>query len=347
MGSELRKIWRNMLNMNFSSDFSVVIQGKVFGKPGEGRSEQLTMQCISSVRNHLPECQIILSTWEGTDVSHLEVDQVIFSEDPGAVEFTDVYPGYLNNNNRQILSTYSGLKAASRKYAIKMRGDCLLTSTDFVKYLKAYPRSYRFKFFRQRVVIPTLYSRNPRRIAMLFHPSDIFQVGLLADLLDLWDIPLQPEPETTRGIPATKRILNHSLYGSHYRMKMGAEQYIWYACAKKFGLDLELKFFSQLPIRKIRNSEFSVINNFVIVDPFFIGVQLPERILNQRSDHDLYTHQEWVELANRYANTTTPILDELLLITQVYANNWKNISIRGFNKIIRDSKKLGSKVISK
>jgi hypothetical protein len=332
--------------MSFSNDYSVVIQGRVFGKPGDVSSEQLTMHCITSVRKHLPDCEIILSTWEGTDVSHLNFDKIVFSHDPGGVPFTDLHPNFLNNNNRQIVSTFNGLKAATKKYAIKMRGDCLLTSTDFKNYFKEYPRSSQFKFLKQRVVIPTLYSRNPRRIAMLFHPSDLFQVGLLEDLMDLWDIPLQPEPQMTRGVPAEKRIINHSLKGYFYRMKMGSEQYIWYACAKKHGLDLELKYYSQLPLKKIRDSEFSLINNFVVADSADIGVQLPARIADNHLDYDLYTHEEWLNLAQRYASTTTPKIDEMVLIAQVYANNWRNISSRGFNKVIRDSKKLGHKVLN-
>jgi hypothetical protein len=332
--------------MNSSNDFSVVIQGKIFGKPGEDASEQLTMKCILSVKAHLPNAEIILSTWEGTDVSHLGFDKVVFSKDPGAIPFTDLNPSYLNNNNRQIVSTINGLRASSKKYAIKMRGDCLITSTDFMNFLAEYPRSSKFKFLKQRIVIPTLYSRNPRRIAMLFHPSDIFQVGLLEDLISLWDIPMQPEPETTRGVPASKRILNHSLAGNFFRMKMGSEQYIWYSCAKKHGLDLELKYFSQLPLSKIRNSEFSVINNFLIADSDQIGVQLPAKLLSQRFDYDLYTHSEWIKLSNRYAYTTTPKLDELELIARVYVNNWRNISSRAFNKITRDSRILANRVLN-
>lgn len=321
-------------------DFSVVVQGKVFGKAGNVNEEHLTDKCIKSIRALLPNAEIIISTWEGTDVSYLKCDKVVFSRDPGAIAFSDLYPNHFNNNNRQIVSTCNGLKAATRTYAIKMRGDCMLLNTSFFDYfLKEYPRSTKYRFLKERIVIPTKYSRNPRRIAMLFHPSDLFQMGLLEDLVDLWAIPLQPEPEMTRGVAANKRIINHSLQGNHYRMKMGSEQYLWYAFVKQKGLDLELKYFSQLPVSKIFKAEFSIINNFVIADASQIGVLLPKKIIDDYDDKDLYTHQEWLNLSKKYGRSKISKFEELLLISQVYINNWKMIGRRIIGFIKRRSKR--------
>lgn len=315
------------------SDFSIVIQGKIFGSPYENHEKQLTLNCIESIRTFLPGAEIILSTWEGSDVSHLPFDKVIFNHDPGAIAYSIYQPQFLNNNNRQIVSTYNGLKAAGRKYAIKMRGDCKLLNSDFLNYLIDYPRSPKYKFFEQRIVIPTVYSRNPRRIAQLMHPSDIFQVGLLEDLLQLWSIPLQPEPETSRAIPIEKEILNNNLDSRYFRMKFGAEQYIWYAFAKSRGLDLEIKYYSNIPASKILPSEMSVINNYIIVEPEKLGVLLPER-MTRNKDSNLYTHQEWQELAKKYAAGVS-IFFKIGLIAQVYSNNIKSILTRAVNKLFR------------
>ena len=46
-----------------TSDITVVVQGAVV--------QVLTQQVLQSVRAYLPQAQIILSTWENTDVSGL------------------------------------------------------------------------------------------------------------------------------------------------------------------------------------------------------------------------------------------------------------------------------------
>src|SRR5438094_537355 len=125
------------MNDQLLKDISVVIQGKVFGQAGEPFEKQQTQQCINSIRKFMPDAEIIISTWEGSDVAHLSgYDHVIFNNDPGAVAYFDHNPNFLNNNNRQITSAFNGLLAATHTYAIKMRGDCLLTSTDFLKYMQ-------------------------------------------------------------------------------------------------------------------------------------------------------------------------------------------------------------------
>jgi hypothetical protein len=320
------EIKRQLLKKVVLTNISVVIQGKAFGVPGEPYDQQLTQQCIDSIRNLIPLAEIILSTWKGSFVDHFDVDKIILNDDPGAVTYSDLAPNFFNNNNRQIVSTYNGLKAATKKYAIKMRGDCKLMDTDFTDHLKESPRSEKFKYFKQRIVIPTKYTRNPRRIAQLIHPSDIFQVGLREDLLNLWGIPLQPEPETTRAVPAHKNIFNNALTGGFHRMKFGAEQYNWYAFCKKQGLDLELKHYSHLPVSIIVDSEWSLINNFVIEDAYSLGVILPKRMYIA-TDKNLYTHHEWFKLSCKYSQGIS-IAFKWRFIFQVYLSNISRIAWR-------------------
>lgn len=325
------KLQLALLKQKVLKSISVVVQGKVFGEPGEPYEKQLTLQCIESIRNLMPKAEIILSTWQGATVDHLDVDQVVYNQDPGAIAYSVFEPNYLNNNNRQIVSTINGLKVATKLYAIKMRGDCRLNDTDFTDYLKDYPRGGKYAFFKNRIVIPIKYSRNPRRIAQLIHPSDIFQVGLLEDLISLWDIPLQPEPATTRAFPLEKRIFNNALTGGFHRMKFGAEQYIWYAFCKKQGLDLELKHFSHLPTDKILASDISIINNFVIQDSYLLGVNLPKKMFFS-VDKNLYTYKEWYQLSKRYSKEVSPLY-KYALIGQVYYSNISRIIWRATHKL--------------
>lgn len=132
-----------------SEHISVIVQGPIHPQ------ESLTKRVLESVRTHLPNAELILSTWKGSDVSGLDCDVLLLNDDPGAINGN-------NNVNRQIVSTRNGLQKASRQYAVKLRTDTLLTGTGFLEVFdRDTERREDFKVFQHKVVIPTLYTRNP------------------------------------------------------------------------------------------------------------------------------------------------------------------------------------------
>src|SRR4051812_39016207 len=105
------------------SEITVVVQGPVLGKPADPVVEQLTRRCLLSVRRELPQAKIILSTWEGANVTGLSYDALVLSKDPGSV--WAMVEGVLvpNNVNRQVLSSLAGVRAADTAYVLKLRSD--------------------------------------------------------------------------------------------------------------------------------------------------------------------------------------------------------------------------------
>lgn len=231
-------------------NISVVVQGPI------QRQDSLTRRVLESVRTHLPDAELILSTWKGSDVSGLNYDILLLNDDPGAINGN-------NNVNRQIVSTRNGLEKASRKYAMKLRTDTLLTGTGFLDAFERYPeRRDDFKVFEHKIVIPTLYTRNPLRVSFysglsfFFHPSDIFQFGLKTDLWSLWNIPLSTT--FSRCVP---------------------EQYIWITCLKSTVKDLD---YLGLSIKsRLKLHELSLSNNFLVETPETLCVQFPTRLLEK------------------------------------------------------------------
>lgn len=281
----------------FSKDFSVVIQGPIVGKKSDSAENQQTQQCIDSIRRHLPDAEIIISTWKGEETDHLTADKILFSEDPGAVTYNDFeLKNTYNNNNRQIVSTFAGLQQASRRYSIKMRADLRLENTNFFEFLEKYTEVNRFHFLKQRILVSTYFSRNPEKLPLLYHISDLFQIGLTEDLMALWNIPLQPEPETTRAFPYSAKISNDPFRHNRYKMRYASEQYIWFAFCKKMGLDLSLNYFSEVPAKLIEPATTSIIDNFAILSPEQIGMSLPQRLIH--GEKKLYTFKEWLSLYN-------------------------------------------------
>jgi hypothetical protein len=276
-------------------DFSVIIQGPILGKPGEEADRQLTKRCITSIRSCLPGAQIILSTWKGEDATHLDYDTIVYNDDPGAITYNDYeLKQVYNNNNRQIASTLNGLSQANRKYSVKMRGDFYLDNANFINYLNKYSEYGKYKFFSTRIITPTYFFRDPEKAPLLFHISDLFQAGTTKDMLDLWDIPLQPEPETTRAFAYSKQFANDPFRFNQYKMRYASEQYIWQAFCKKHGLDLSLNYFCEVPYSIIGKAVQSVIDNFIILSPEQIGIRFPQRLLH--SEKQLYTFKRWQQL---------------------------------------------------
>lgn len=302
-----------------SKDFSVVIQGPIMGTPNDLDENQLTQQCIASVRHHLPECEIIISTWKGQEVEHLSYDKLVFNDDPGAIAYNDTSNATkFNNNNRQIVSTISGIKIAERKYVIKLRGDCKLVNTNFYKYLENFDSHNHYHLLERRIITSTVFTKDPRKIPFLYHISDVFQIGLRTDMANLWDVPLQEEPATTRYVPLNKKLWNDPYPTENYRMRYASEQYIWYAFCKKNKIDLSLNYFCELPFKKILLSELLVIDNFIIQEPKKIGLELPKKMQQFENYPFLYTGEEWEELYHSYCVKKSLFLPQLKLIFLTY-----------------------------
>ena len=276
-------------------DFSVIIQGPIIGKLEDGVENQLTIRCINSIRKHLPGAEVIISTWKNEKVHHLYFDKIVFNSDPGGITYNDFeLKGVYNNNNRQITTTIAGLNLATRKYSIKMRGDFYFENTNFLNFINKYNKVNSFKFFEQRVIVPTYFSRNPEKIPLLFHISDLFQIGLTKDLQSLWNIPLQPEPQTTRAYNYNVKFLNDPFRFNQYKMQFASEQYIWHQFAKSKNLNLDLDYFCQVPFKLILPATLSIIDNFVITSPQQLGINFPERLFH--GEDKLYTFKEWENL---------------------------------------------------
>jgi hypothetical protein len=246
-------------------DISVVVQGPIHTQ------DNLTKRVLESVRTHLPNAELILSTWKGSKVDGLDCDILLLNDDPGAINSR-------NNVNRQIVSTRNGLQKATRTYAVKLRTDTQLTGTGFIDAFDKYPeRREDFKVFERKIVIPTIHTRNPFELsnAHFFHPSDIFHFGLKSDMLLLWNIPMATELDVKNLVP---------------------EQYIWLNALKSMSWNINL---SELHLKeKFRLSEISLVNNFIVDTPRNLDLLLPERLMGFCSS--CYSISQIEQIIERY-----------------------------------------------
>jgi hypothetical protein len=255
------------------------------------------------LRRLLPEAQIILSTWARSETDGLEYDELILNEDPGApVQPWD--PRYLFNLNRQIVSTLAGLRRASRRYAMKIRGDMVLLDTSFLQHYLRYPaRHPEYAVFRRRLICPTLYSTNPERSAEIFKVSDFFAFGETADVLDLWDIPLAPEPETSRyfDLHPERRWHDDPIWN-----RFTPEQYIWIHCLRKH-FPISFRDGHDFSEEAIRVAILSAVNNFVFLEMDQIRLHAPRHHVPKAAWSACFTHVEWLALYRAYCDPHYPV----------------------------------------
>lgn len=280
-----------------SQDVSFVVQGPIWRKATDDWPAERTESVLESIRHHFPDAEIILSTWANSDIQGLDFDQVVMSADPGSVPW-DLERTTPNNVNRQIVSTMAGLRIATRTYAVKLRSDVAIKNRGFIDTFLRFQtleRRKEYSLFGNRIVIPTLFSRNPRfghPLPLTYHPSDLFSFGHLPDLLKLWDIPLASEDQVLRKYEKQPKPL---VYPAHVVCQYTPEQYIWLTSLRNAGKHVECEHFLDCRENVILESEKWIANNFIIDNEKQLGIEIPKRFGNN-FPHTVYTKLDWLSL---------------------------------------------------
>lgn len=259
-----------------SKDISVVIQGPIF--------KDITQKTIQSVRTKLPHAEIILSTWENSDVQNLDFDEVIFNKDPGGVLQKKVQSKLYCNLNRMIVSTNAGVKKCTRKYILKLRSDLILDNTKFLEVFEYFPNRFgEYKLFEKRILASTLFSKysiSNRKVA--FHVSDWWFFGLATDvkklLLSAEEV---DEPYFSNYFEYPENKNKKTVY-KKFDWKFAPEQYLCYSCFSKYYDDIKMEDCSDTSNLINEKSKICLINNFIFLEYEQSGIR------NQKFDYSKY-----------------------------------------------------------
>lgn len=166
------------------SEISFVIQGPFFRRSDGGSTADL----VRSIRCNFPGSPIVFSTWDGESVGDLNVDKFVFSSDPGGSRFSRLDSRLVNNTNRQIVSSYEGLKAVHTKFAVRLRSDLLVTSASIAQLLHALPirNIDSSTWFISPLIFLDRFTVDPRRWNLPMHPCDWVTAGRIEDNLRFW-----------------------------------------------------------------------------------------------------------------------------------------------------------------
>jgi hypothetical protein len=287
------------------NELSFVVQGVIDHKISPLTGKPITQSCLESLRAHHPGAEIILSTWPDQRLDGLDYDILVLSEDPGAHNAfgRGTRLVQLDNTNRQIVSSRSGLRRATRKYAAKVRSDLIFSSNRWMQHYDQYPqRGNEWKIFRERVVTCSMFARDPRDpfTSQPLHPPDWMHIGLREDILLLWDIDLQPEPESSQWFAG--RWPNVPPPREWDIRRFSPEQYIWRTLLLKHG-QVNFEERGQNSPENIRITELSFANNLIILDPdqfSFTNHKYPYPVARSYHYYRFISHRDWRCLYRRH-----------------------------------------------
>ena len=278
--------------MILSKEISVIVQGAI--------DKKLTPKCLKSIRKHLPAAEIILSTWEGSDVLDLDYDVILLNTDPGC-DVCDYIYKTKNNVNRQIISTLNGLNASKRKFAMKIRSDMVITNKNFIKFFEKFEkyRNNNCLIFEHRIVINNLYCADPEVSKYPFHISDWVQFGLRKDLINLWDIPLY---NSSDSIYFENKIKPDNDRMPTILFKYIPEQYIGMNCLLKNGIRIQCEHYCDLTDENLTLTNLFFANNFIILNYNQFGIKFLKYNPYIHGIQFQMTYRKWLNLYIKYCN---------------------------------------------
>jgi glycosyltransferase involved in cell wall biosynthesis len=300
-----------------SKDISVVVQGAI--------DRELTSKCLRSIRKRLPDAEIILSTWEGSNTDGLDYDVLLLNKDPGSFKMSQFEA---NNIKRQIYSTSQGLNRATKKYSLKIRSDIKLTSSGFLSYFDKFnDYNENWHFLEKRIIIPSFVTRDPRIWESPMCPSDWCSFGLTEDMKKLWniDFPTSEEEHWFNNHPRDEKVLySYPVLESRYN----PEQFIWINFIKKYKKELHCEHMFDVNEFSIEETLCSFANNLIILNPKQFGI----KFLKQRrpgSDHwHIITYNEFLSIYNKYAQghkIIFPINIERIRLFKFFKKSYKRL----------------------
>ena len=275
---------------------------------------------MNSVRRLLPKAELIFSTWEGSDVTGLTFDKVIFSKDPGGTGLVRRYPHeQVFNVNRIIVSSFAGIKQATRMYCLRLRSDLILTSLDFLGCYNKYSVYVgQDAIVSRRIMVDGLMTSKD----LLFDVGDWWHLGLTSDMYRFYNIPLCPN-EKEPYFERKENIAKKPPFGDLVSEKI-TEQYVIWSFIHKYG-DPSTRYVKFLHTYDNRPECVALYRKFVAENLLCIeqdktGIILPKypNVSHPTQYYGTMPFGAWLELCHAYGTVPDDMNDADL--TENYNN---------------------------
>lgn len=174
---------------------------------------------FSSIRQVLPEAEIVFSTWQNESKKVTGYDLAVESKDPGPTIDLNRRP---YNVKRQAVSIAAGLRVSTRPYALKLRVDTPMHSDALCTYDPLWIHG-KPGLFIGKIVMPNVCLRNPLVFPQLYSICDVVHFGLREDILEMWRY-CEQENELSYLHPSTYKPRFIGNFVGYSRLRCVAEQ---------------------------------------------------------------------------------------------------------------------------
>ena len=213
--SNVQKLGLDTSKSTTTGKIDIILQGKYSNYVLDTANEYLKLDFVNN---------IIISCWADDYLPSISNSRIIFVQNS--------YPSVngTGNRNLQIVSSLGGLKHVTTEFVIKMRNDQRYDFDSMVKMYEFFHQNKeRMVTFegdetrpKNRVLVAGMFEGFP------FHPRDHVFWGHKEDLIDIFDMPLEP-----RGIEDIVKMKRED-YWKYYDCYIRTESYIGSHYASKF-----------------------------------------------------------------------------------------------------------------
>ena len=299
---------------------------------------------LLSIRKYFPQCKIILSTWEDSNINGLEYDILELTKDPG-VDRT--YTKLKTSQNRQNISAQQGLKHVNTKYCVMLRNDTILENNNMIKtYFRLLDKWGKYKsvnhtFTTEKILLfNSPFPTNTFNIRH-YHISDVIFVGMTKDIKMLWENKQFIDKHRKLNI----NLSNRDLSSKYHKLKVytgqplrtsvfTSEQEVIFNAISNAKLKLSLPTYdSDTNFNIAKDSSYTLASNFIFANTYELGANIIQannclHALKRESTYKSLYIRKW------YKNT----------IQAMQSNNMYNISSIGiglsvtprkYNKILK------------
>lgn len=259
-------------------DWGILVQGPPLG------TDDFTVNSIRNYSQLFPGAVILVSCWEGLDPAEQKK-----LETAGAKVLLNPLPEDSGpfNINYQIASTKAGLDHLSRlglKYAIKARSDQRFHNPETINQLKALLTAFPTESTKisERIIACSFTSLKYRPFSI----SDMFQAGVINDLIMFWDAPYDHRSKEDFKFKTVQEFTECQI----------AEVYLTVNFCTRIGYDNELT---------LTNYQRALKELFCIIDAESIDLYWPKykglkeyqhRYYNGAHTYDLLLFNDWLAI---------------------------------------------------
>lgn len=198
-----------------TNSIDIVMQGPVNPYSFQIAEYYLTARFVENV---------VISTWEGSNIPEKLNPRIKI------VLNKDVLNPGVGNRNRQIYSSSEGLKRVSTEFCLKCRTDQRIYLDSLLLMRAFYEKNKEGEFGNNQICSASIFPSFP------FHPCDHIFWGDAVDLSELFNVPLDPDPQEEPDY-ATRHTRAETYIGASYCAKFDQRVFEFIQSPKKYLTD--------------------------------------------------------------------------------------------------------------